>query len=118
MPAPWEVWAAVVSVTAEPKAKVAHGATDALREVDRQWYRCASAASVFTAKGAFLVHVAGTGSLDVGWTPVRWSEGAGPTAHLQYDGDPEFVALSEDGRHACAVTTEEYDYWVVDHHFA
>jgi hypothetical protein len=28
-------------------------------------------------------------------------------------GEPEFVAMSMDGRVVCGVTTEEYDAWIV-----
>ncbi|MFG2598460.1 hypothetical protein [Streptomyces sp. NPDC048462] len=36
-----------------------------------------------------------------------------PSRVASATGSPEFLALSVDGRHLCAVTSEEDEYWIV-----
>ncbi|WP_344026366.1 hypothetical protein [Streptomyces luteireticuli] len=108
---------AVASMETHPVATVSQEDPNAMEEVDRQWRFHASTVSLMGADGEFLMSVAGRGSREVGWLPVKWSKDSKLAATLRCDGDPEFVAMSMDGRFLCAVTTEEYDYWIVVHRF-
>ncbi|QLE73617.1 hypothetical protein FGW37_20320 [Streptomyces rectiverticillatus] len=113
-----QAWKVVAGWETVPVATVGQKTSDALAELDRQWLAHSSSISLFASDGTILVNVAGRGCQEAGWTPVKWSERAQLASKLQRDGDPEFIAMSIDGRRMCAVTTEEYDYWVVAHQFA
>jgi len=41
-----------------------------------------------------------------------------PSRVAKVTGSPEFLVVSTDGRHLCAASVEEYDYWVVLHAFS
>ncbi|MFD8077146.1 hypothetical protein ACFV3E_31355 [Streptomyces sp. NPDC059718] len=100
-----------------PVATVRHDAA-ALPEVDRLWFLHASQNNLFDPDGLFLISAAGPDSRALGWTHVQWQEGAQLASSLQDEQSPEFLALSTHGRCMCAVTTEEYDYWVVVHRYS
>ncbi|GHG66137.1 hypothetical protein [Streptomyces griseocarneus] len=112
-----QAWMLVASMETVPAATVRNAIPDALSEVDRQWLTHASNGPLFAADGTFLISIAGKGSWGAGWTLVKWSSDSELASNLQDGGDPEFVALSVDGRFLCAATTEEYDHWIVTHHF-
>ncbi|WP_344632908.1 hypothetical protein [Streptomyces glaucosporus] len=106
-----------MNIETKPVVRVDRSLPDAMDEVDRQWLARAERESLFAEDGSFLVSVAGPGALD-GWVSVRWPGSARMASALFHDeGSPEFVAMSADGRVLCAVTTEEYDFWIVVHVF-
>lgn len=112
--APLKAWRGAVNIDAEPVAKVRQSAPDALIEVDRQWFTHALNASIFAPDQSFLISVAGPGSLEFGWAHVKWTNDTTLAPRLvQDDGSVEFLAMSIDGRRTCAVTTEEYDFWIL-----
>ncbi|MEC4014879.1 hypothetical protein [Streptomyces sp. H27-D2] len=117
VPTVLQVWKHVSNIETEPTATVGQEHPEALAEVDRQWLLQASRNSLFAEDGSFLVSMAGQGSLELGWICVEWSKGAELASHLQDEGSPEFLGMSIDGDHVCAVTTEEYEYWIVKHRF-
>ncbi|GAU66573.1 hypothetical protein SSP35_03_02210 [Streptomyces sp. NBRC 110611] len=114
IPTVMQAWQKVVNVQTEPTVAVSQDLPDALKEVDRQWLSQGVKNSLFNKEGEFLISVAGPGSVDFGWTRVRWSKNASPSSMPSQDeNSPEFLGMSLDGRNICAVTTEEYDYWIV-----
>lgn len=53
----------------------------------------------------------------MGWAVVKWSPGTELAPRLvKRDEGPDFLAISLDGNVVCAVTEEEYDYWIVVQH--
>ncbi|MGX8907912.1 hypothetical protein ACR820_22280 [Streptomyces netropsis] len=109
-----QAWQSAVNIEARPVAKISQSVPDALSEVDRQWLTHASNASIFAHDQSFLISVAGPGSLEFGWAQVRWSTEVKLASRLALDdGTVEFLAMSIDGRRTCAVTTEEYDFWIL-----
>lgn len=118
VPGTSEAWRKVVNIETEPAARVSQSLPDALSEVDRQWLAQAERESLFAEDGSFLISVAGPGAFEAGWVRVRWPGNARLASTLvQDEGSLEFVAMSTDGRVLCAVTTEEYDFWIVTHVF-
>ncbi|MGW1197295.1 hypothetical protein ACWD4B_15880 [Streptomyces sp. NPDC002536] len=117
VPSTAEAWSEVVNFETVPSATVSQGSADALSEVDEKWLTLAMNNALVATDGTFLINTAGPGTREVGWTVVKWAENARLASNLQYGGDPEFVAMSMDGRNMCAVTTEEYDYWIVSQRF-
>ena len=108
----------VASIETTPVATVRHDAAGALSEVDRLWFLHASQNNLLDPDGSFLISAAGPGSRALGWTHVQWQEGVQLASNLQDEQSPEFLALSTDGRCVCAVTTEEYDYWIAVHRYS
>jgi hypothetical protein len=114
VPSPWAAWRLIIRGDAVPAARIAYGNDHAhLDEVESEWERIAESTALFGGDGEFLISVSG-GSLDAPWALVR-REPRMRLAHVLalYPGDPEFVAMSVDGRSVCGVTTEEYDVWIV-----
>ncbi|CAM5562648.1 hypothetical protein SGLAM104S_01985 [Streptomyces glaucescens] len=55
---------------------------------------------------------------DPAWVPVRdTNPGNLPSRIAEATGSPEFITVSLDEHRLCAVSEEEYDYWVVRHTF-
>jgi hypothetical protein len=117
IPTVLEAWMRVVNMEAKPVASISQQSAGALDDVDHQWLLQASGNSLFDADDSFLISIAGPGSLKFGWTRVQWSSAAKLASQLQDEGGPEFLGMSLDGHCICATTTEEYDYWIVVHHF-
>ncbi|GAA2412908.1 hypothetical protein GCM10010420_47950 [Streptomyces glaucosporus] len=118
VPAASEAWRKVANIETEPVIKVSQSLPDAMSEVDRQWLAQAKKESLFAEDGSFLISVAGPGASEEGWVCVQWPGSASMASTLfQAERSPEFVAMSMDGRVLCAVTTEEYDFWIVVHEF-
>ncbi|MFF4533964.1 hypothetical protein ACFY1P_32430 [Streptomyces sp. NPDC001407] len=118
VPTVLDAWRIMANVSAEPVKRVRQAAPDALAEVDYQWLRYARRTALFADDHSLLITVAGPGSAEYGWFPVRWVEGAELASNLVDHGSPELIAMSMDGRRICGVTTEEYDYWVMVHEFS
>ncbi|MFC5117556.1 hypothetical protein ACFPN7_26800 [Amycolatopsis halotolerans] len=69
---------------------------------------------VFGPGGDFLLSVGVRQLGTLPWAHVRRGQDSSLARHLaSYPGEPEFVAMSMDGRAICGVTTEEYDIWIV-----
>jgi hypothetical protein len=84
IPTASEAWKHVVSVERVPVASVSQRHADALTEVDRQWFLQALSNSLFDTNSSFLISVAGPGSLELGWTPVRRTDREDIASQLQY----------------------------------
>lgn len=113
VPAPRVAWHLIIRGNVAPSVRIA--ASNAhLDEVESEWERIAESTALFGVDGEFLISVSGVGSLDAPWALVR-REPRMRLAHLlaPYPGEPEFVAMSVDGRSVCGVTTEEHDVWIV-----
>ncbi|MFF2522701.1 hypothetical protein [Streptomyces liangshanensis] len=105
---------AVTGVEVTPAVTVAESRADAAAELDRRWLATASALPLASGEGEFLVVPPGRGGSAVGWVRVHDPVGTGlPSRVAGATGSPEFLALSADGRHLCAVTSEEDEYWIV-----
>jgi hypothetical protein len=115
VPSPWAAWRLIIGGDVVPDVRIADVEDDAhLDGVESAWERIAESAVLFGGDGEFLISVSGVGSVDAPWALVR----RGPRMRLAhvlapYPGEPEFVAMSVDGRRVCGVTTEEYDVWIV-----
>jgi hypothetical protein len=115
VPNPWAAWRLIIGGDVIPAARITDGEDHAhLHEVESEWERIAESAALFGGGGEFLISVSGVGSVDAPWALVR-REPRMRLAHVlaPYPGEPEFVAMSVDGRSVCGVTTEEHDVWIV-----
>lgn len=117
VPSALEAIQRVASMEVVPAAVIGQNSPDSIAAVDRAWYKLARENSIFNSAGTFLIFTAGPGGDKLGWTTVQWTPTARLSPHLQDQNSPEFIAMSIDGRRLCAATTEEYDYWIVTHHF-
>ncbi|MFJ6249374.1 MULTISPECIES: hypothetical protein [unclassified Streptomyces] len=101
----------------EPTSTVPLDHANALQEVDQNWHAHAARNGLFGNDGSFLLSVSGAGSRKFGWAMVKWSPGAELAPRLaRAEEGLDFVAMSVDGRVVCAVTEEEYEYWIVVQH--
>ncbi|WKN14428.1 hypothetical protein NEH83_09505 [Streptomyces sp. JUS-F4] len=104
----------VAGVDVEPSLTIDAATPDAMKQLDLQWHE--KAWSVLTAPGSgeFFIMPPGSGGSTVGWVSVRDIAPPGlPSRIAAATGTPEFVTLSADGTHLCAVTEEEYEYWII-----
>ncbi|MEU8618177.1 hypothetical protein [Streptomyces sp. NPDC048623] len=114
VPSVREALQSVVHWEVQPVATVPLSHPKALQEVDRQWHVHAEQNGLFGEEGSFLLSISGTGSSTFGWAVVKWSPGAELAPRLaKPDEGLDFLTMSVDGRVVCAVTEEEYDYWIV-----
>ncbi|OKJ56082.1 hypothetical protein AMK28_14630 [Streptomyces sp. CB02115] len=104
----------VAGIDVEPALTIDTATPDALKQLDLQWHQKAWPVLAGPESGAFLILPPGGGGAAVGWVPVRDIAPPGlPSRIAAVTGTPEFVALSADGTHLCAVTEEEYEYWII-----
>ncbi|WP_425245651.1 hypothetical protein [Streptomyces sp. NEAU-NA10] len=109
---------AVSGFEVEPVAAIPASAPHAADELDEAWHHHASQASLYGGNGEFLILPPIPGGSEVGWVRVKDPVGKNlPSRISGVSGSPEFVAVSVDGRHLCAASVEESDYWVVVHEF-
>lgn len=105
---------AVTGVEVKPAVTVPESRPEAAAELDRQWLAETVTFPLVSGTGEFLIVPPGRGGSSVGWVLVRDSVETGlPSRVADATGSPEFVALSADGRHLCAVTSEEDEHWIV-----
>jgi len=114
-PLPMEAWRPVIGGAATPTARVSiQKERRHLSEVQEKWEEIAGASALFGERGEFLVSVAGEGADTAPWALVRRTSKMTLAQRLGLiEGEPEFVAISVDGRVVCGVTTEEYEVWIV-----
>ncbi|MEW2499764.1 hypothetical protein AB0878_04680 [Amycolatopsis sp. NPDC047767] len=114
-PQPRDAWRPVISGHAVPTATVAFGSgEDYVSEVDRKWESIAEDRGIFGNDGEFLISVGGGGLGILAWAQVRRVGSVSLARNLDVGPEePEFVAMSLDGRTVCGVTAEEYDMWIV-----
>ncbi|PVC91930.1 hypothetical protein [Streptomyces sp. CS014] len=104
----------VAGIDVEPTLTIDAATPDALKQLDRQWHEKAWPVLAGPGPGTFLILPPGGGGAAVGWVPVQDIAPSGlPSRIAAATGTPEFVALSADGTHLCAVTEEEYEYWII-----
>ncbi|WP_081240225.1 hypothetical protein [Streptomyces viridosporus] len=109
---------AVNGFEVEPAATIPSSAPHAADELDEAWHRCASQVPLYAENGEFLILPPAPGGSKVGWVRVKDPVGKDlPSRITGVTGSPEFIAVSVDGRHLCAASVEEDDYWVVLHEF-
>ncbi|MFE6287466.1 hypothetical protein [Streptomyces sp. NPDC057877] len=110
---------AVAGFEVEPTAAVPASSPHAADELDAAWHHHAARVALYGADGEFLVLPPVPGGSEVGWVRVKDPVGRGlPSRVADVTGEPEFIAVSVDGRRLCATSVEEDDYWVVLHEFA
>ncbi|MGW2209297.1 hypothetical protein [Streptomyces sp. NPDC001781] len=110
---------AVSGVDAEPVVSIPFSSPGAMSELSRHWHSQSSRFLFDGEDGEFLIMPPGPGGSKVGWVKVRDRVGVDlPSRIASVTGSPEFVAISLDGRRLCAVSVEDYEYWVVAHEFA
>ncbi|MFB6666115.1 hypothetical protein ACFWEB_27595 [Streptomyces parvus] len=104
----------VAGFDVEPTLTIDAGPPDALHQLDLQWHEKAWPVLVGPGSGTFLILPPGGGGAAVGWVPVEGIALPGlPSRIAAVTGTAEFVALSADGTRLCAVTEEEYEYWII-----
>ncbi|MEU1038507.1 hypothetical protein [Streptomyces sp. NPDC005907] len=109
---------AVSGFEVEPVVSIPASAPHALDELDGAWHHHAAQASLHGESGEFLILPPVFGGSEVGWIRVKDPVGKNlPSRISGATGSPEFVAVSVDGRHLCAASVEDSDYWVVVHEF-
>lgn len=109
---------AVTGFEVEPEAAIPISSSKAIGELDQQWHHHASMISLYSESREFLIVPPAPGGSKIGWIQVRDPVGDHlPSRIAAATGSPEFLAISLDGRHLCAVSVEEDDYWVVLHEF-
>ncbi|MFF7144310.1 hypothetical protein ACFZB5_24255 [Streptomyces nodosus] len=110
---------AVAGFDVEPVASIPVSSPDATEELDQKWHYYASTVSLYGEDGEFLILPPVSGGSEVGWVRVKDLVGRSlPSRISGATGSPEFIAVSIDGRHLCAASVEDYDYWVVLHEFS
>lgn len=114
-PEPMKAWRPIISGRAKPAARIrVLEANGHLPEVQDQWVRLCGENGLFGDQGDFLISVAGAGAANAPWARVRRTSSMRLAQWLgSVEGEPEFVAMSLDGRVSCGVTTEEYEVWIV-----
>ncbi|WP_438486878.1 hypothetical protein [Streptomyces sp. S186] len=113
-----EAWRKMANVNTLPSATVPCSLKESHAEVNRIWFDQVESGGIFGPSGSFLVTAVTTGSGDVGWVRVQCTEGTDMSRLTDDQDGIEFIARSEDGSSICGVTTEEYDYWIVNTSFA
>jgi hypothetical protein len=109
---------AVNGFEVEPVTAIPASTPHAAEELDEAWHHHASQASLYGENGEFLILPPIPGGSEVGWVRVKDPVGKNlPSRISGVTGSPEFVAVSVDGRHLCAASVEESDYWVLVHEF-
>ncbi|MFC9287178.1 hypothetical protein [Streptomyces sp. NPDC057052] len=109
---------AVNGFEVEPVATIPASTPRTAAELDEAWHHHASRVSLYGENGEFLILPPVPGGSEVGWVRVKDPIGRNlPSRIAGVTGSPEFMAASVDGRHLCAASIEEYDYWVVVHEF-
>ncbi|MEW1902045.1 hypothetical protein [Streptomyces sp. NPDC086147] len=117
VPSVLEAMQSVANWEVQPAVEVSLSHPEALQELDRQWYAQATQNGLFGDGDSFLLSISGSGSSAFGWVVVKWAPGAELAPRLaRAEEGLDFVAMSVDGRVVCAVTEEEYEYWVVVQH--
>jgi hypothetical protein len=110
---------AVNSIEVMPVATVPISSPGAVGDLDAQWHFHASNVSIYDENGEFLILPPVSRGNEIGWVRVKETVGSNlPSRVAEVTGSPEFLAVSVDGRHLCATSVEEYDYWVVLHAFS
>jgi len=109
---------AVSGFEVEPVAAIPASTPHAADKLDEAWHHHAAQASLYGESGEFLILPPVSGGSQVGWVRVKDPVGKNlPSRIRAATGSPEFVAVSVDGRHLCAASVEDSDYWVVVHEF-
>ncbi|MEU4174137.1 hypothetical protein [Streptomyces sp. NPDC026589] len=104
----------VAGIGIEPTVSIDAAGQDSLEELDRQWHEKTRSALTEPGSGEFFIVPPGSGGSTVGWVSVKDIAPPGlPSRIAAATGTPEFVALSADGTHLCAVTEEEDTYWII-----
>ena len=115
VPTPADAWRLIIAGGVTPTAAVPMSeGGEYLEQVEVLWRAIAEQHGLFGSDGEFLVSVAGAETGDLPWARVKMGMQSSMARHLvQHPGEPEFVAMSTDGRVVCGATTEEYDVWIV-----
>ncbi|MFJ9826800.1 hypothetical protein ACIRSU_20875 [Streptomyces sp. NPDC101160] len=117
VPSVSEALRSVANWEVQPTATISLSDPDPLQEVDQQWHNLADLNGLFESDGSFLLSISESGASSLGWAVVKWSPGAQLAPRLARPGEGlDFLAMSRDGKVVCAVTEEEYDYWIVVQH--
>ncbi|MBK3574608.1 hypothetical protein JHN63_12440 [Streptomyces sp. MBT65] len=114
-PEPMKAWRPIIRGGATPDVRI-HALAENLHfsEVQDQWVRLSEEIGIFGDQGDFLISVAGAGAANAPWARVQRTSSMRLAQQLgSVDGEPEFVAMSLDGRVSCGVTTEEYEVWIL-----
>ncbi|MFI5523879.1 hypothetical protein [Streptomyces platensis] len=110
---------AVNGMEAEPTVSISRNAPDSLECLNQHWKQQSEAAHLYSTSGVILVCSPAACPADVGWLrvqdPMRGENIA--SRLVQAKGSPTFLTLSEDGRHLCAISVEDEDYWIVSREF-
>ncbi len=102
----------------KPKYAVPYRSGEVPGDLDTLWHAEADAVSLYTDTGEFLLVLPGPGSSRGGWLCVRDTVGERlPSRIATITNQPEFIAMSLDGRQVCATSREEYEYWIITHRF-
>ncbi|MFD7323105.1 hypothetical protein ACFV9D_18740 [Streptomyces sp. NPDC059875] len=116
-----EVMSAIYAVNGfevEPTVVVSESLPDASAQLDREWAAQIDAHHLITKGNAFYILAPVARGHEVGWIHVRDPIGSDLPSRIHAGtGNTEFMAVSEDGRVMCAVSTEESETWIVVHRF-
>lgn len=112
---PSAAWRPIIAGSAVPTTTIRHDEADVLARVDAAWYQLACSSGVLDGHGEFLISVAGDGAAAESWAHVRCDHAPTLAEAMEpgWSGGGEFAAVSMNGRVVCAVTVEEYEYWVL-----
>ncbi|MFE5973363.1 hypothetical protein ACFQ64_14520 [Streptomyces sp. NPDC056460] len=117
-PNPEQASVAVTGGFIQPAARVSHSDPSARDLLDDLWHDEADRLGILDANGEFLLLATYPGSLTRGWIRVRDSIGGRlPSRIAAASGSREFIAIALDRTALCAVSTEEYEDWIVTRSF-
>lgn len=110
---------AVNGIEVKPVATVPVSSPGAVGDLDAKWHIYASSVSLYDDNGELLILPPVSRGDGIGLVRVKDTVGRNlPSRIAEVTGSPEFLAVSTDGRHLCAASVEDYDYWVVLHEFS
>jgi hypothetical protein len=117
-PPPLTAVRAVTGGYVQPAVAVPHSAPDLEERIDRNWHAQATRIGLHSGDGRFLLRLSNPGSEARGWLHVRDEIAERlPSRMASATGCREFIAVSLDGKHLCAVSLEDDEDWIVTHEF-
>ncbi|THV36475.1 hypothetical protein [Glycomyces buryatensis] len=107
-------WKVFASADAKPSVRVSDSLGEtSLTILDQAWNAMANQLNIISGDGEFLLTVEGEGTFGKPWLHVR-TDGRPTIRDLgPYPGEPGFIASSLDRSAMVAVSTEEYEFWVL-----
>jgi hypothetical protein len=117
-PPPLTAVRAVTGAYVQPTVTVPHSAPDLEEIIDRSWREQATRIGLHSDDGRFLMRLSNPSSEARGWLQVRDEVAERlPSRMASATGCREFIVVSLNGKHLCAISLEDDEDWIVTHEF-